>query len=111
MPAMATHFPSLELPHTRRAKNRLVHDLQSLVHDAERLIEATRDDLGDQARAARRQLSNAIDRVRETTGEWRDRGLDAAKSADRVVRNNPYRSLGIALGAGVAIGLLLRRRD
>jgi ElaB/YqjD/DUF883 family membrane-anchored ribosome-binding protein len=112
---MATNFPSLELPHARRAKDRLVHDLQALARSSERLLEATRDDLSDQARAARRQLSRAIEQVRETTGEWRDRGVAAATTAaretDRVVRENPYRSLGVALGAGVLIGFWLRRRD
>jgi len=111
---MATHFPSLALPHARRARERLALDLRTLARDGERLLEATRDDLGDQARAARKKLRETINRVRETTGEWRDRGMaaatDAARFADRTVRENPYRSLGLALGVGVAIGFLLRGR-
>jgi ElaB/YqjD/DUF883 family membrane-anchored ribosome-binding protein len=111
---MATIFPTLDMPHARRARQRLVLDLRSLARDAERLLEATTDDLSDKAHEAREQLADAIDRVKSATGEWRDRGMAAAgtalREADRTVRDNPYRSVGLALGVGVAIGWLLRRR-
>ncbi len=112
---MATHFPSLAMPHARHARERLALDLRTLARDGERLLEATADDLSDQARAARRQLMEAINQVRKTTAEWGERGLAAAQSAvrgtDRTVRQYPYQSIGVAFGVGVVIGLFLPRRN
>ena len=107
---MATHFPSLDLPHARRARARLASDLHTLVRDAERLIDAAGDDLTDQARAARRQFDKTVARIRETTSAWREQGAAALQEGDRIVRENPYRSIGIGLAVGVLVGWCLRRR-
>jgi ElaB/YqjD/DUF883 family membrane-anchored ribosome-binding protein len=109
---MATNF--LSMPHARRARERLILDVRSLARDAERLLEATADDLGDKAHEARERLADAIERVRATTDDWRERATDAAQDAarraDRTVRENPYRSMGVAFGVGVVLGWLLRRK-
>jgi ElaB/YqjD/DUF883 family membrane-anchored ribosome-binding protein len=109
---MATSF--FAMPRTHRARERVALDLHSLARDAERFLDATKDDLGEKAHRARRELSDVIERVRDTTADWRDRGVavaqTAARHADETVRANPYRSVGAALGLGVVIGLLLGRR-
>jgi len=109
--AMATTF--FDMPRTRRARERVTLDLHSLARDAERFLDATKDDLGEKAHHARRQLSDAIERVRDTTHDWRDRSVAAAQTAarhaDHTVRANPYRSVGVALAVGVAVGLLFGR--
>jgi ElaB/YqjD/DUF883 family membrane-anchored ribosome-binding protein len=105
---MATHFPSLELPHVRRARERLILDLHTLARDAERMLDAAGEDISDQARAARRQFARTAERIRETTGEWRERGTAAIQEGDRVVRENPYRTVGVAFGVGVVVGLFIR---
>ena len=40
-----------------------------------------------------------------------ERAIAGAKATDQVIRENPYKALGIALGVGAIIGYLLRRRD
>ena len=40
----------------------------------------------------------------------RQKAREGAKAADRVVHEYPYRTMGIALGMGLLIGLLARRR-
>ncbi|MEI9866578.1 MAG: hypothetical protein WDN00_18895 [Limisphaerales bacterium] len=37
--------------------------------------------------------------------------MAGAKATDQVIRENPYKSLGVAVGIGVIIGYLLRRRE
>jgi ElaB/YqjD/DUF883 family membrane-anchored ribosome-binding protein len=38
------------------------------------------------------------------------RALERAKAADRVVRDHPYPTIGLALGLGLLVGFLLRRK-
>ncbi len=40
----------------------------------------------------------------------RERAVESAKAADRVVRGHPYQAIGVALGVGLLIGLLVGRR-
>jgi ElaB/YqjD/DUF883 family membrane-anchored ribosome-binding protein len=110
---METHFPTLAMPQTRRARERLARDLRSLARDAEKLLHATVEDVGDNTQEARKRLRGVLERVKETCEDARDRALASAREAvtqtDRTVRAYPYQALGIALGTGVLIGLLLRR--
>jgi ElaB/YqjD/DUF883 family membrane-anchored ribosome-binding protein len=53
-----------------------------------------------------------IEQINSTLQRIKEYAAQQAKSADRLVRNYPYPSLGIAMGLGIIIGLLLgRRRD
>lgn len=36
--------------------------------------------------------------------------VERAKAADRIVRDHPYQTIGLAFGLGVLIGILARRR-
>ncbi len=38
------------------------------------------------------------------------RAIERARAADRLVRDHPYPTLGMALGAGVLIGVLVGRK-
>ncbi|HZR17566.1 MAG TPA: hypothetical protein VFE51_09585 [Verrucomicrobiae bacterium] len=38
------------------------------------------------------------------------RALERAKAADRVVRDHPYPTIGLALGLGLLVGFLIRRK-
>lgn len=38
------------------------------------------------------------------------KAVESAKAADRVVRDHPYQTLGLAFGLGILIGILARRR-
>jgi ElaB/YqjD/DUF883 family membrane-anchored ribosome-binding protein len=102
------------MPQTQRARERLLLDLRSLARDAEHLLEATADDVSDKAADARKHLAETVERAKALGKDWRERGLTAAKTtavqADEVVRANPYRSVGVAFGLGLLIGLLVPRK-
>jgi ElaB/YqjD/DUF883 family membrane-anchored ribosome-binding protein len=108
---METHFATLnsatEEPVTRQ---KLMNDLKVVVHDAEALMKATASDLGDKAREARVRLAATLESAKASCHKLEEKAVEGAKVADRVIRDNPYRSMGIALGVGVLVGLLLRRR-
>lgn len=49
------------------------------------------------------ELKAIIQRVEKKT-------VEGAKVADRVVRDHPYATIGIAIGLGLLIGILARRK-
>jgi len=49
------------------------------------------------------ELKALIQRVEKKT-------VEGAKVADRVVRDHPYETIGIAFGLGLLIGILARRK-
>lgn len=42
-------------------------------------------------------------------GTLKEKAKVRAKTADRAIRNNPYQTLGIALGVGLLLGLFLSK--
>ncbi len=39
-----------------------------------------------------------------------EKAVERAKAADRVIREHPYQTIGLAFGLGLLIGILARRR-
>jgi ElaB/YqjD/DUF883 family membrane-anchored ribosome-binding protein len=111
---METHFSTMEHPHSRLARERVMADLKTLAADAEELLKATAGDLSDKAKDARVRVSAALDRAKASYEEIQDQGIESARAAaakaDETIRAHPYESLGIAFGVGVLLGALLRRR-
>ena len=88
----------------------LVNDFKALARDAEALLKATADDVGDQAREARTRLTNALKAARDSIEEAEEKVIAGAKIADKTIRQHPYESLGIAFGVGLLIGVLVTRK-
>jgi len=65
------------------------------------------DSMAGVARAAR---DIAVDRCRDLYETAQEKAVTGAKAADRVVRANPYKAIGIAFGVGLLLGYL-RRKD
>jgi ElaB/YqjD/DUF883 family membrane-anchored ribosome-binding protein len=79
------------------------HDISNLTQDAQALLAATADVAGEKVVVARKRLSDSLRNVRDTI-------IENAKSADKAVRDNPYKAIGIAVGVGVLVGALMGRR-
>jgi len=86
-------------------------DVSQLVEDAQELMTATAHIAEDKVMAARKRLSGAIQNGREVLENLKNKAIDGAKATDEVIREHPYQSIGVALGVGVLIGILLRRRN
>jgi ElaB/YqjD/DUF883 family membrane-anchored ribosome-binding protein len=87
----------------------LSQDLHRVVGDGGRLVFHTvpgtkaRHRLEQSLLAVKARLASAQDAAFE-------RGREAARSTDELVRRHPWESIGIAGALGLAIGLLLGRR-
>lgn len=86
------------------------HEGEHLMEDAEALLAATAHVAEEKVMAARNRLSSAIDKGKEALHAVQDRAIAGAKATDLVIRENPYKALGIALGVGLLVGYLFGRR-
>jgi ElaB/YqjD/DUF883 family membrane-anchored ribosome-binding protein len=84
---------------------------EHLMEDAQALLAATAHVAEEKVIEARKRLTDAIEKGKETWNTVQEKAIAGAKATDQVIRDNPYKSLGVALGVGVIIGYLLRRRD
>ena len=91
-------------------KEKLLQDLRVVVQDAEALIKATAGDLGEKTKEARARLSAALDNAKVTCRALEDRAIAGAKATDKIIREHPYQSIGIAFGVGLLIGVLVNRK-
>ncbi len=97
-----------------RSTDRILEDLRRVVDDAEALLSATGDAAGEQAQAARTRTAESLHQARERLQGLEEevvgRAKDAARDADRYVRDNPWQSVGIAAAVGLVLGVLISRR-
>ena len=84
---------------------------QHLMEDAQALLSATAHVAEEKVIEARKRLSAAIDKGKEAWNTVQEKAIAGAKATDQVIRENPYKSIFVALGVGAVIGYLLRRRN
>ena len=106
---METHFDSMQ-PETGVSREKIKEDLRTLMHDAEALLKATASDMSDKAREARARLGEALEKAKATCLRMEEKTVAAAKATDKVIREHPYQSIGIAFGVGLLLGVLVARK-
>lgn len=95
------------------SKEKLMQDLRVVVADAEELLRATAGQAGEKVSSARERiqesLSHAKGRLIAAEEAVVAKTRQAAKATDEYVHENPWKSVGIAAGAGLIIGMLISR--
>jgi len=51
-----------------------------------------------------------VDELKAMIERAEEKAVERAKAADRVIRDHPYETIGLAFGLGLLIGILARRR-
>ncbi len=92
------------------SREKIKEDLRTLMQDAEALLKATASDMSDKAREARARLGEALERAKATYQRMEEKTVAAAKATDKVIREHPYESIGIAFGFGLLLGVLASRK-
>jgi ElaB/YqjD/DUF883 family membrane-anchored ribosome-binding protein len=90
--------------HTMNKQTKTAHHRNRITEEAHALVKATAEVAGEQVAEARRRLEEALHNVR-------DQAALGVETADEFIHENPYKSLGIALGVGALLGFLIARRD
>ncbi|MBM4233426.1 MAG: DUF883 domain-containing protein [Gammaproteobacteria bacterium] len=96
------------------SSERIVDDLRQVVEDAELLLREPASLAAERLDEARGWVADAFhaarDRLTVLEEEVLGKARDAAKDAERYVRDNPWQSVGLAAGIGLVIGVLISRR-
>jgi ElaB/YqjD/DUF883 family membrane-anchored ribosome-binding protein len=95
---------------TAEGNQRLTSDLKSAMSDAEEALRATGSQTSDKASEIRSRLNAALESARGTCQRLEEKTVAAAKATDRVIRDHPYESIGVAFGVGLLIGVLVARK-
>ena len=51
-----------------------------------------------------------VDDLKAVIQRAQEKAVDRAKAADKIIRDRPYQTIGIAFGLGLLIGILARRK-
>jgi len=95
---------------TQEANQRLTGDLKVVMRDAEDLLKATAGQAGEKVAEVRSRMSSALESAKATCHNLQEKTVEAAKATDKVIRDHPYESIGVAFGVGLLIGVLVTRR-
>jgi ElaB/YqjD/DUF883 family membrane-anchored ribosome-binding protein len=103
--ARASAEPSVE---------KLMEDLRRVVVDVEGLVKATAGQAGEKLGEARAKAEDTLRAARARLSDLeesaREKAVEAAGEADRLVRDNPWQAVGIAAGVAFLLGILVSRR-
>lgn len=99
---------------TARQKEQLMADLKLVLADAEALLAATAGDAGAGMAELRERVQSTLSQAKtgliEAQGAVIDKAKAAAKATDAYVHENPWKSIGVAAGVGLLLGMLISRR-
>ncbi len=99
---------------TAAQTDKLMADLRLVVTDAEELLRTTAGQAGEGAAELRDKVRVSLARARDGLAEAQEAAFSRAKAAglaaDDYVHDNPWRSIGVAAGFGLLVGLLIGRR-
>ena len=95
---------------TQGISERFVSNLQQVVRDAENLLQTTASETEEKAMGVRRRLGRALKSAKDACDRFQDKATLTADAADHAVHKHPYPIIGLALGVGLLIGVLTRRR-
>jgi ElaB/YqjD/DUF883 family membrane-anchored ribosome-binding protein len=95
---------------TAENSQRLASDLKTAMNEAEEAMRATSGQTGEKASEVRSRLAAALESAKATCHRLEDKTMAAAKATDRVIREHPYESIGVAFGLGLLIGVLVARK-
>jgi len=91
--------------------DKLAADLKLVISDAEALLRAT---VGETTALGRAKLQEGLDAAKLKLGPLAEEAAvharDSMRAADGYVREHPWNAVGIAVLAGIALGLLISRK-
>ncbi|WP_114969455.1 DUF883 family protein [Rhodoferax ferrireducens] len=95
-------------------KDKLMSDLRVVIADAEEMLRMTADEVGEGAADLRSRVQARMNQAKADLVHLQEAAVAKAKAAghatDEFVHENPWKSIGIAAGVGLVVGLLIGRR-
>ncbi|MFZ2123254.1 MAG: DUF883 family protein [Rhodoferax sp.] len=98
----------------QHSKDKLMDDLHQGIADAEELLKLTANQAGEGAVQLRERVRDRMSKARVELQHLQQATVEKAKAAghatDVFVHENPWKSIGVAAGVGLVVGLLISRR-
>lgn len=95
-------------------KEKLVTDLKVVIADAEELLRVTANQAGEKVGELRvrmqENLTSARHKLADAEAALKERSREVARATDDYVHEHPWKSIGVAAGVGLLVGLLIGRR-
>lgn len=95
-------------------KDKLMNDLRLVIADAEELLRMTANEAGEGAVELRGRMQTRLVQAKADLAHLQEVAVAKVKAAghatDEFVHENPWKSIGVAAGIGLVIGLLVGRR-
>ena len=92
-------------------KDRLTEDFKSVVAETEQLLQSAASFGGEKAGDLRASLEQSLaaagKQLRQLQASATERTLSAAHATDHYVHQNPWKSIGLAAGVSMTIGMLI----
>lgn len=96
------------------SKEKLMNDLHQGIADAEEMLKLTASQTGESAVQLRERVRERMGKAKAELAHLQQVTVEKAKAAghatDVYVHENPWKSIGIAAGLGLVVGLLISRR-
>ncbi|MDD2880037.1 MAG: DUF883 family protein [Rhodoferax sp.] len=96
------------------SKEKLINDLNQGIADSEELLKLTADEVSAGAMQLRERVRERMNKAKAELIHLQQVTVEKAKAAghatDEFVHENPWKSIGIAAGLGLVVGLLISRR-
>lgn len=95
-------------------KEKLVADLKLVISDAEELLRVTANQAGEKVGELRvrmqENLTSARHKLADAEAALKEKSREVARATDDYVHEHPWKSIGVAAGVGLLVGLLIGRR-
>lgn len=96
---------------TKHTPDALLHDLRTLLSEAEKMMGDTVSENAEEAISSMRERFEAAhDRFNEMYLAAKKKVIAGAHYTDETIRSHPYQTIAIAAGVGVLVGVLVGRR-
>jgi ElaB/YqjD/DUF883 family membrane-anchored ribosome-binding protein len=107
---METNYPNIQGDTGQVTREKLAQDLRVLIHDAEEVLKSGASVAGGKADELKARLQASLAKMKDTAHRLEAKAVESAKAADKVIREHPYESIGVAFGIGLLIGVLINRK-
>lgn len=95
-------------------REKLVADFKVVVADAEEILRVTASQTGEKVAELRARIQERLSQAKARLSEIEQavivKGKAAAAATDNFVHEHPWKAVGIAALAGLAVGILISRR-
>jgi len=93
--------------HTEREHTqRVMEDAKAAARQTGEQIKSAANEMVETGKETGRRIGAALETAKNNITE---KATNSAKATDRVIRDHPYETIGIAFGIGVLLGVLINR--